>query len=71
MFQKLVFVGMQKGGVNSNIRLFMVHNLNYEGCFRFYAGLVVVVLGLKLKVCVVKVKSLKNKFLLCVFFCRK
>jgi hypothetical protein len=48
MFQKLVFVGMQKGGVNFGIRLFMVHNLNYEGFFRFYVGLVVVVLGLEL-----------------------
>jgi hypothetical protein len=46
MFQKLVFVGMQKGGVNFSIRLFMVHNLNYESCFRFFVGLVV--LGLKL-----------------------
>ncbi len=30
-FKKLVFGGMQKVGVNFSIRLFMMHNLNFEG----------------------------------------
>lgn len=34
-FKSWFFVGMQKGGVNFGIRLFMVHNLNYEGILGF------------------------------------
>jgi hypothetical protein len=70
MFQKLVFSGMQKGGVNSNIRLSMVHNLNFQSFFYVLRWFVIVVLGLELLVSVVKVKSLRKRFLLCFFFAK-